>query len=68
MKTKYGTETDEKAIQRLLHLAIDPIYSHQMQTLLWMQRSHADRSLLELSLEWLCQSLTYTEADAHKQP
>jgi hypothetical protein len=33
-KTKFGAETKGKAIQRLPHLGIHPIYSHQMQTLL----------------------------------
>jgi hypothetical protein len=28
METKCGTETEEKAIQRLPHLGIHPIYSH----------------------------------------
>jgi hypothetical protein len=32
--TKYGAETEGKAIQRLPHLGIHPIYSHQTQTLL----------------------------------
>ena len=32
--TKCGGETEGKAIQRLLHLGIHPIYSHQFQTLL----------------------------------
>jgi hypothetical protein len=36
MKKKYGAETEGKAIQRVPHLVIHPIYSHQMQTLLWM--------------------------------
>jgi hypothetical protein len=39
METKYGTETEGKAIQRLPHLGIYPIYGHQTQTLLWMPRS-----------------------------
>jgi hypothetical protein len=39
METKYGAETEEKAIQRLSHLGIYPIYSHQTQTLLWRSRS-----------------------------
>ena len=39
MEIKYGTETEGKAIQRLPHLGIHPIYSNQMQTLLWMPRS-----------------------------
>jgi hypothetical protein len=38
-ETKCGAETEGKAIQRLLHLGIHPIYSHQTQTLLWMPRS-----------------------------
>jgi hypothetical protein len=33
-ETKCGTETEGKAIQRLTHLGIHPIYSHQTQTLL----------------------------------
>jgi hypothetical protein len=36
---KYGAETEGKAIQRLPHLGIHPIYSHQIQTRLWMPRS-----------------------------
>jgi hypothetical protein len=34
METNLRAETERKAIQRLLHLGIHPIYSHQMQTLL----------------------------------
>ena len=37
--TKCGAETEGKAIQRLPHLEIHPIYSYQTQTLLWMQAS-----------------------------
>jgi hypothetical protein len=33
-ETKGGAETEEMAIQRLTHLGIHPIYSHQTQTLL----------------------------------
>ena len=33
-ETKCGTETEGKAIQRLPHLGIHPIYRHQTQTLL----------------------------------
>ena len=32
-------ETEGKAIQRLFHLGIFPLYSHQTLTLLWMLRS-----------------------------
>jgi hypothetical protein len=39
METKYGAETEGKAIHRLPHLESHPIYSHQTQTLLWMPRS-----------------------------
>ena len=38
-ETKCGTGTEGKAIQRLLHLRIHPIYSYQIQTLLWMPTS-----------------------------
>jgi hypothetical protein len=36
---KCGAETEEMTIQRLPHLGIHPIYSHQTQTLLWMPKS-----------------------------
>lgn len=39
METKCGTDTEGKAIQRLYHLGIYPIYSHQTEMLLWMPRS-----------------------------
>jgi hypothetical protein len=39
METKCGAETERKAIQRLPHLGIHPIYSSQTWTLLWMQGS-----------------------------
>ena len=35
-ETKCGAGTEGKAIQRLPHLGIHPIYSHQTQTVLWM--------------------------------
>jgi hypothetical protein len=38
-ETKFGTETERKATQKLPHLKIYPIYRHQTQTLLWMSRS-----------------------------
>ena len=37
-ETKCGVETEGKAMQRLSHLGIHPIYSHQNQTLLWMPK------------------------------
>jgi hypothetical protein len=39
METKCGAETEGKAIQRLSHLGIHSIYSHQTRTLLWMPGS-----------------------------
>jgi hypothetical protein len=39
MKIKYRAETEGKAIQRLSHLGIHPVYSYQTQTLLWMLTS-----------------------------
>ena len=39
METNCGAKTEEKAIQRLPHLRIHPIYSYQTQTLLCMPRS-----------------------------
>jgi hypothetical protein len=37
--TEYGVKTKGVTIQRLTHLGIHPIYSHQTQTLLWMPTS-----------------------------
>ena len=37
--TKCGAQTEGNAIQRLSHLGIHPIYTHQTQTLLWIPRS-----------------------------
>jgi hypothetical protein len=39
METKCGAETEAKAIQRLPHLGIYSLYSHQTWTLLWMLES-----------------------------
>jgi hypothetical protein len=38
-ETTCGAETEGKTIQKLPHLGIHPIYSHQSQTLLWMPTS-----------------------------
>ena len=54
MQTKCGTETVEKAIQRLPHLGIHPICSHQTQEVL------DNGSLIWLSSERHFQSLTNT--------
>jgi hypothetical protein len=35
-ETKFGAETEGRTIQRLPHLGIHPIISHQTQTLLHM--------------------------------
>jgi hypothetical protein len=36
---KCGAETEGKTFQRLSHLGIHPIYSHQAHNLLWMPTS-----------------------------
>jgi hypothetical protein len=46
MKTNCGAEAEGKAIQRLPHLEIHPIYRHQTWTLLWMLEVIVDRSLI----------------------
>jgi hypothetical protein len=38
-ETKCGTETEGKAIHRLPHMGIHPVYRHQTQILLKMPRS-----------------------------
>jgi hypothetical protein len=39
IETKCRAEIEKKTIQRLPHLGILPISSHQTQTVLWMPRS-----------------------------
>jgi hypothetical protein len=39
-ETKYGAETEGKITQRMPHLRIHPIYSHQTQTL-WKMPTRA---------------------------
>jgi hypothetical protein len=36
IEAKYGVEPEGKVIQRLPHLGVNPIYSQETQTLLWM--------------------------------
>ena len=67
-ETKCGAETVGKAIQRLPHLGIHPIYSCQTWADAGCWEVLADESLICLSPESLCQSLTNTEADAGSQP
>jgi hypothetical protein len=45
-ETKCGAETEGMIIQRLPHLGIHPIYSHQTQTYCGCQKVLADRILL----------------------
>jgi hypothetical protein len=51
METKWGAETEGKTIQRLPHLGIHPIYSHQNQTLLWMPTSACWQEL-DIAVYW----------------
>jgi hypothetical protein len=64
-ETTYRAKTEGKATQRLPHLGIYSIYSQHIQTILWMSKVLADRSLIQLSPERLCQSLASTKADVH---
>jgi hypothetical protein len=65
METKYGAETEGKTIQRLLHLGIHPIYSHQTQSLLCMSQC----MLTGIGVSWeSLPELTNIEADAYSQP
>jgi len=69
IETKFGAETEGMAIQSLPTWGSNPyIYSHQTQTILMNQEVHADRSLIKLSVERLCQSMTNTEANVSSQP
>ena len=45
-ETKFGAETKGWTIQRLPHLGICPIISHQVQTLLHMHKDFAERTLI----------------------
>jgi hypothetical protein len=67
-ETKCGAETEGKAIQRLFHLGSIPYTVNKTRHYCESQKVLADRSLIQLSPERLCQSLTNTEADAHSQP
>ena len=64
METKCGAETEGKAIQRLPHLGIHPVYNHKH--FCGCQQVLADRSLL--SPKRLHQCLTNAEVDAHSLP
>jgi hypothetical protein len=46
IETKFGAKIERRAIQRLAHLGIHPIYNHQTQTLLHMPEHFADRTLI----------------------
>jgi hypothetical protein len=50
-ETKCKAETEGKAIQRLPHLGFHPIYSHQMQMLLWMPRSACSQET-DIAASW----------------
>ena len=67
-ETKCGAETEGKAIQRLPHLGIHPIYSYQTQTLLWMPTSACWQEPDRAASWEALQCLTNTEVNAHNQP
>ena len=51
MEIMCGAETRGKVIQRLPHLGIHPIYSHQIRTLFWMLGSPCWQELV-IALSW----------------
>jgi hypothetical protein len=67
METKCGAETVGKAIQRLPHLGIHPIYSCQTWADAGCWEVLADKSLIWLSPHRLFKSLANTEANACSQ-
>jgi hypothetical protein len=67
-ETMSGAEAEGMTIPRLPHLGIYPIYNHETRTLFWMPTILADRSLIYLFSERLCQCLTNIEVDAHSHP
>ena len=67
METKCGAGTEEKAIQRLSHPGTIPYTATKPGHYCGCQEVLADGSLIWLSLERLCQSLTNTEVDACSQ-
>jgi hypothetical protein len=68
METKCGSETEGKAIQRLPHLESIPYTDTKPGHYCGCREVLADGSLIWLSPEKLCQSLTNTDRDAHSQP
>ena len=67
-KTKCGAKTEGRTIQRLPFLGIHPYTDTKPRHYCGCQEVHADRSLIQLSPERLCQILTNTDVDAHSQP
>jgi hypothetical protein len=57
---KCGSETEGKAIQRLPHMGIHPMYNHQTRHYFGCQQVFDDRSQIYLSPERLYQCLTNT--------
>jgi hypothetical protein len=67
-ETKCGAETEGKAIQRLPTWGFIPYTVTKPRRYCGCQEVHADMSLIWLSPERFCQSLTHTEMDACSQP
>ena len=68
MEIKCRAETEGKATQRPSHLGIHSLYSYQLRYYCGCQEVHAERSLIWVSPERPCQSLTNTEEDVSSQP
>jgi hypothetical protein len=54
-ETKFGAEMEGRTFQRLSHLGIHPINSHQTQTLGRCQQEPVDRSLIQVAVS--CEAL-----------
>jgi hypothetical protein len=66
--TKSRAETDGKNIHTLPHQGSIPSADTKPRHYCWCQEALADRNLVLLSPERLCQSLTNTDADSESQP
>jgi hypothetical protein len=68
IETKCRAETEGMTIQRLPILEFIPYTVTKPRHYCGCQEEHAERSLIWLSLERPCQSLTNTETDTRSQP
>jgi hypothetical protein len=67
-ESKFGAKTEGMTIQRLPHLGIYPINNYQTRHYCGCHQELADRNVIKLSPERLCQCLSNTEVDTHSYP